>query len=96
MAAAKETHAALVLKENEWQQYQDSNLAELARQKAAAERRAERADAAIIRHFDGARGWLGCCVHGNVLLCPLQCCTLGWPGAAVLDTLCRPAPFPPS
>ena len=55
MAAAKETHAALVLKENEWQQYQDANLAELARQKAAAERRAERANATLLGVYDGAR-----------------------------------------
>ena len=38
-----------------WQQYQDSNLAELARQKVAAERRAERADATLLSVYDGAR-----------------------------------------
>ena len=68
VAAAMEKHAALVSKENEWQQFQETNLAELARQKAAAERHAERADAqkvaaerrakqadaAAIRQFDGA------------------------------------------
>ena len=55
VAAAKETHAVLVANENAWQQYQDSNLAELARQKAAAERRAERADATLLSVYDGAR-----------------------------------------
>ena len=55
MTAAKEMQAALVTKENAWQQYQDSNLAELARQKVAAERRAERADATLLNVYDGAR-----------------------------------------
>ena len=55
VAAAREKDAALVAKEVEWQQHQDSNLAELARQKAAAESRAEQADATLLSVYDGAR-----------------------------------------
>jgi hypothetical protein len=52
--AEKEKKAALLAKESEWQNFNDSNLAELVRQKEAAERRATRADATLQRVFDGA------------------------------------------
>jgi hypothetical protein len=55
VAAAHETaEKALQARERGWQNFNDTNLAELARQKAAAENRADRADAALRRVFDGA------------------------------------------
>ena len=47
--------AAIRSTDTKWQQFNDTNLAELARQKALAERRAEEADATLCRVFDGAR-----------------------------------------
>ena len=47
--------AAIRSTDTKWQQFNDTNLAELARQKALAERCAEEADATLCPVFDGAR-----------------------------------------
>ena len=47
--------AAVRANDEKWQQFNDANLSELARQKAYAERRAQEADATLRRVFDGTR-----------------------------------------